>query len=187
MPLKIAGNPLSYSALAVGPGLIVGLVASFLPWRSAAAPAGDVCDIPRQCNADIAAFNASHSAFLFWEGWVFFIAVLAGLALFGLRTFAPRLKTHRPLPFGDATIYVAISVVMLLCALLQLTSGFGRGTAHYETTAGDVYTLGPGYGIFLGFLAATAVSVGSAWLRAAPRQASLPGQAGMGVAGDLTN
>jgi hypothetical protein len=173
MPLNVAGKPLPNGALVAGAGLIVALVDSFLPWRSASIPWGLVCSAVRQCVVETGAFNGSHSALVYWPGWVFFIAVLVGLVLLFLRTFMPQL-TISPMPSTDAPVYAGIGVVMLLCALLRLLTGVGSGTEYYQTTAGGVYTLAPGIGVFIGIIAAAAVGVGGYLMRAEPQPATKP-------------
>jgi hypothetical protein len=120
---------------------------------------------------EAAAFNGSHTALVYWPGWVFLIAALAGLVLLFLRIFVPQATISR-MPSTDAPVYAGIDVVMLLCALLQLLTSVGSPTQHYETTAGGVYTLGPGIGIFIGIVAAVAVGAGGYLMRAGTQPAT---------------
>jgi hypothetical protein len=108
MSVDVAGKRLSYGV--AGAGLIVGFVDAFLPWRSVSIPYGYVCSAIRQCVVETGAFNGSHSAFLYWPGWVFFISVLAGLVLLCLRTFLPHV-TISPMPSTDAPVYTIVAAV----------------------------------------------------------------------------
>jgi hypothetical protein len=171
MSLSVAGKRLSIGDLVLGGGLLVGVVSSLLTWRSAAIPPGYACDIPRQCAAESAAFNDGHGGLVYWPGWVFLAAVIIGLVLLSLRTFLPHVAIS-PMPSTDAPVYAGISAVMLLCALLGLLTGVGGHTEYYETSAGGVYTLGPGIGIFIGIVAAVAVGVGGFLMRAKRHPAS---------------
>lgn len=159
MSPNLAGKSLSKGALVAGAGLIVALVDSFLPWRSASIPWGLTCSAIKQCVVETGAFNGSHSALVYWPGWVFCIAALLGLTLLVLRTFMPRM-TISPMPSTDAPVYAGIAFVMGLCVVLRLLAGVGQVTEYYSTTAGGVYTVGPGIGEFIGIVATAMVGAG---------------------------
>jgi hypothetical protein len=171
MSLNVAGKSLSKSTVVAGAGLIIALVAAFLPWRAASIPWGLSCSAYKQCVAETGAFNANHSALVGWQGWVFLIAALLGAALLALRTFAPQV-TVSPMPATDAPVYAVIAAVLLLMTVLRLLVGVGLGEAYYETAAGGVYTLGPGFGIFVGMVGAAVVGVGSFLMRGIAHPAS---------------
>ncbi len=173
MRMNLAGKSLSKGALVGGVGLIVALVDSFLPWRSASIPWGLVCSAIRQCVVETGAFNGSHSALVYWPGWVFFIAAFLGVVLLFLRTFTPQV-TISPMPSTDAPVYAGTAVVMLLCALLRLLTGVGSVQAYYETAQGGVYTVDPGIGVFIGIIAAAAVGAGAYWMRGERQPATRP-------------
>jgi hypothetical protein len=105
VPLNVAGKQLSNGAIVVAGGLVVALIDTFLPWHSTSVPVAFGVD------------SGSHDALGYWSGWIFFLAILVGIALFVLRTFAPQVSIPA-LPFSDAMIYLGIGIVMLLCALL---------------------------------------------------------------------
>jgi hypothetical protein len=169
MTLSIAGKPVSKGALVVGVGLVVAVVGAVNPWRSVSIPWGLTCSAIRQCVLETGAFNGSHSGLVYWQGWVFFIAALLGLALLWTRTFRPEL-TISPMPSTDAPVYAVIGVVMLLCVALRLFVGVGAQTYTYETAAGGVYILGPGLGLFIGIAAAALVLAGAVLMRPLPQR-----------------
>jgi hypothetical protein len=169
MPVNVAGKPLSNGALAVGGGPIVALVASFLPWHSTSLPAGYICPT---CGPN-SPYIASYSAFGYWPGWVFFIAVLAGIAFFVLRSFVPQV-TIPALPFSDAMIYSGIGVLMLLCALLWLVTGGGYAREYVGLSTQGPIVSSPGFGVFIAIIAAAALSVGGYLMRAEPQPATKP-------------
>jgi hypothetical protein len=90
MSLKVAGKRLSNGDLGVGGGSVVALVGSFLPWHSTSLLNGDVCSDNAACGPGTV-FQASHSAFGYWSGAVFFIALLVGLALDAIRSETERI------------------------------------------------------------------------------------------------
>jgi hypothetical protein len=170
MSLNVAGKSLPKATVVVGAGLIVALVGTFFPWRAASIPPGYGCTAPRQCAAETSAFNAGHSAFVGWQGWVFFIAVILGASLLAIRTFAPQV-TASPMASTDAPDYAVLAAVMLLMGVLVLLVGVGERTEYYETAAGGVYTLGPGLGIFIAMVGAAAVGFGGFLMRGATHPA----------------
>lgn len=161
MPLNVAGRTLSNGALAVAGGLVVGLVDTFLPWHSTTIP------------LVLGTTSGSHDALGYWSGWIFFLAVLVGVALFVLRTFTPQVNIPA-MPFTDAMIYAGIGVVMILCALLWLVTGGGYSGFYdqYASLAG--YSSGPSFGVFLGIIAAAVVAVGGYLARSDPQPATTP-------------
>jgi len=128
--MNVAGKHLSHGALAVAAGLVVGVVDTFLPWHSTTVPTFDGLT------------SGGHDALGYWSGWIFFLAILVGLALFVLRTFVPQVSIPA-LPFTDAMIYVGIGVVMLLCALLWLVTGGGYSGVYAEFSGLAGYSSGP--------------------------------------------
>ncbi len=173
MHLKVAGKSLSNGALVVGGGLLVALVSSFLPWHTTSLPNDYVCSDNTACGPG-SVFQASHDAFGYWSGSVFFIALLVGLALFVLRHFVPQASLP-PFTFSDATIYAVIGVVMALCSVLWLVTG--GGYAVYSALG--PYSSAPGFGAFIGLIAAAAVVVGAYLMRAEPQ----PRESGPALAG----
>src|SRR5580692_4068170 len=99
--------------------------------------------------------SGSHDALGYWSGWIFFLAIPA-------------------LPSTDAMIYLAIGVVMLLCALLWLVTGGGYSGLYdqYATLAG--YSSGPSFGVFIGIIAAAAVAIGGYLAKSDPQPATAP-------------
>jgi hypothetical protein len=158
-----AGRAVSNAKLAVGCGLTVALVASFLPWHQNSIPSGYAC----QACSLYSPYTDSFSAFGYWPGWIFIVAVLAGVVLFALRMFAPRL-TIPPLLVTDAVIYTGIGVVMLLCALLWVVTGAGYAHQYLVLLAQGPLASTPGFGLFIGVIAAAAVGFGGFLMRAEP-------------------
>jgi hypothetical protein len=157
MPLNVAGKPLSNGALAVGGGLIVALVDTFLPWHTTVFP------------TVYGLSSRGQDALGFWSGWLFFLAVLVGIALFVVRNFVPQAGISA-LPFTDAMIYAGLGVVMILCALLWLVTG-GWNSALYAQIANlSGISSGPNFGVFIGIIAAAAVGVGGYLMRAVPHR-----------------
>lgn len=73
MPLNVAGKQMSNGALAVAGGLVVGLVDTFLPWHTTTFP------------TVLGSQSGGHDALGYWSGWVFFLAVIVGIAMFAIR------------------------------------------------------------------------------------------------------
>ncbi len=160
MPLNVAGKQVSNGAVVVAGGLVVGLVDTFLPWHTTTFPAA------------LGGATGGHDALGYWSGWLFFLAVLVGIALFAVRTFVQ--GSIPALPFTDATIYLGVGVVMIVCALLWLVTGGGYGSVYdqYATLAG--YSSGPSIGVFLGVITAAAVGVGGYLMNSDPQPATRP-------------
>jgi hypothetical protein len=151
----VAGRNFTNGDAAIGVGLVVALVAVFLPWYSAS-------------------FNCSGSAFCGglntsvsvgalndWPGWLFFLAVLAGLALFIIRTFVPTI-TLPTMPQPDAILFVGIGIFMAVMALLWLVT-------HSSGSSGPGYSVGPSFGLFIGIIAGVVVAVGGFLKRSDPQ------------------
>jgi amino acid transporter len=163
MALNNAGRPLSNGDLAVGCGFVLALLATFLPWQSTSLPNGYVCSDKAACGPGTV-FQASHNAFGYWPGLIFFIAVLVGLTPFGIRRFVGQV-TLRLFAFSDATIYAAIGMVMALCSVLWLIAGGGY-TSYSSLGA---FSSAPGFGALIAIAAAAVVLVGAFLLRSNPQ------------------
>jgi hypothetical protein len=153
----ISGRHFSNGDAAVGAGLIVAFIAVFLPWYSASTNCNGV--------AGCGGFNFSVSAggLSYWSGWLFFLAVLVGLALFVLRTFVRQVALPT-LPQPDAILYTVIGVFMAVMAILWLLLGSGAGAV-----SGPGYSAGASFGLFVGLVAAIIVAVGGVLKRADPQ------------------
>jgi hypothetical protein len=159
--MNVAGKQLSNGALVVAGGLVVGLVDTFLPWHSTSIPVAFGID------------SGSHDALGYWSGWLFFLAILVGIALFVMRTFVPQVSIPA-LPFTDAMVYAGIGVVMLLCALLWLATGGGYAGLYDQYAAEAGYSSGPSFGVFVGIIAAAAVAIGGYLAKSDPQPATAP-------------
>lgn len=161
MPLNVAGKQVSDGALLVAGGLVVGIVDTFLLWHSTTIPTA------------FGSNSGGHDALGYWSGWIFFLVLLIGVALFVMRTFVPQVAIP-PLPFPDWLIYTEIGVVALLCALLWLATGGGYSGiyAAYSGLAG--YSSGPSFGLFIGIIAAVTVAGGGYLMKADPQPATKP-------------
>jgi hypothetical protein len=161
--VNIAGRRLSNGDAVVGIALIVALIAIFLPWYSATASFGG--------------FNSSVSVggLSYWAGWLYFIAVLAGLLLYVLRTFVPNVAMPA-LPQTDAILYIGTGVFMVVMAIFWLLLGSGTASA-----SGPGFSAGASFGLFIGLIAAVAVAVGGYLKRSDAQPATRPlGSAGGG-------
>jgi hypothetical protein len=153
----ISGRNFSNGDTAVGVGLIVSLIAVFLPWYSVSSNCNGV-------SAGCAAFNysASVGGLSYWTGWFFFLAVLIGLGLFILRTFATQVALPA-LPQSDAMLYTIVGVFMVVMALLWLLLGSGG------VVSGPGFSAGPSFGLFIGIVAAIVVAAGGFLKRSDPQ------------------
>ncbi len=155
----VAGRDFTNGDAAIGVGLIVSLIAVFLPWYSVSANCGGI--------VGCAGFNysASVGALSYWAGWLFFLALLAGIVLFVLRSFAPNVNVPE-LPQTDAMLYTIIGIFMAVMAVLWLLLGSGT------TVSGPGYSAGPSFGLFIGLIAAIVVAVGGYLKRSDPQPAT---------------
>jgi hypothetical protein len=165
MSVNVAGKRLSKGDLAVAGGLVVALVGAFLPWHTTSVFNSYVCGDSAACGPGTI-FQASHNAFGYWSGAVFFVAVLVGLALFVPRHFVSQVTLPR-FTFSDATIYAGVGVVMALCGIVWLVTGGG----YAVLSPLGPFTSAPGVGILVGFVAAAAVLIGAFVLRSEPQPA----------------
>ena len=161
MPLNVAGKQPSNGAILAAGGLVLGLVDTFLPWHTTTFP------------TVLGGASGGHDALGYWSGWLFFLAVLVGIALFAVRTFVPQ-GSIPALPFTDAMIYLGVGVVMLLCALLWLATGGGYGSVYDQYAALAGYASGPSIGVFLGIITAAAVAAGGYLTKSDPQPATRP-------------
>jgi hypothetical protein len=117
--------------------------------------------------------SGGHDALGYWSGWLFFLAVLVGIALFVVRNFVPQAGIPA-LPFTDAMIYAGLGVVMILCALLVLVTGGGNSDLYAQLPLPEGVSWGPNFGVFIGIIAAAALGVGGYLMRAVPQPATKP-------------
>jgi hypothetical protein len=153
----IAGRNYTNGDTAIGVGLIVAFIATFLPWYS----------VSFDCGGSPLCAGISHSASVGalsdWAGWLFFLAVLAGLALFIIRTFVPTV-TLPTMPQPDAILYAGLGIFMAVMALLWLLT-------HSNGASGAGYSYGPSFGLFIGIIAGIVVAVGGYLKRSEPQAA----------------
>jgi hypothetical protein len=154
----ISGRNFSNGDTAVGVGLIVSLIAVFLPWYSASFSCSGIVG----CGG--LGGSSSVGALGDWPGWLFFLGVLAGLALFIIRTFATSV-TVPPLPQTDAMLYAGVGAFTAVMALLWLL-------LHSSGVSGPGYSVGPSFGLFIGLIAAIVVAVGGFLKRSDPQPVS---------------
>jgi hypothetical protein len=160
--MNIAGKKLSNGDMAVGVGLIVGLIAIFLPWYSYSYSSGAIVGITGGFSS-----SASVGGLNYWTGWFFFLFVLIGLALIILRTFVPTVAIPA-LPVDDAVSYMIVGAVMVVMALLWLLLGAPPGFS------GAGYSAGISFGLIIGLIAGVAVLAGGFLKRADPQPATKP-------------
>jgi hypothetical protein len=151
----VGGRNYSNGDTAIGVGLIVALIATFLPWYSASFS----CSGSALCGG--LNTSVSVSALNDWPGWLFFLAVLAGLALFVIRTFVPSV-TLPTMPQPDAIIFASVGIFMAVMALLWLLT-------HNNGVSGPNYSVGPSFGLFIGLIAGIAVAAGGFLKRSDPQ------------------
>ncbi len=156
MPLTVAGRRLSNGALVVGAGLVVGVIDAFLPWHSTTA-------IDRFGTVS----NGFRDALGYWSGWIFFLAALAGVVLFAIR-LSPSV-VRLALPWTDAVIYLAIGMVMCLCAVVWFVSSGGLASTYLAYQFLPGYQSGPSFGVFVGILVGGAIAAGGQLLRGEPQ------------------
>jgi len=159
--MDIAGKKLSNGDIAVAAGLIVALIAIFLPWYGYSYSYSGALGISG------GSFSASVGGLSYWSGWFFFIFTLIGIGLFVMRTFVSTVAMPA-LPVNDAMVYSVIGVLMLVMALLWLIAG-APGSA-----SGPGYSAGLSFGLIIGVVASIAVIVGGFLKRTDPQPAIKP-------------
>ncbi len=152
----VAGRNFSNGDAAIGVGLIVALIAVFLPWYSAS------FNCTGATSFGCGAFNTSVGALSGWAGWLFFIAVLVGLALFVLRTFVPTVQLPT-MPQPDAVLFLILGIFLAVMAVLYLVTYGGA------SGSGPGYSVGPSFGLFIGLIAGIIVAVGGFLKRSEPQ------------------
>jgi hypothetical protein len=162
VPLNVAGKQVSDGALLVAGGAVVGIVDTFLPWHSTTIPTSFLTTTYA---------SGGHDALGYWSGWIFFLVLLVGIALFVMRTFVPQVAIPA-LPFPDWLIYTEIGVVALLCALLWLATGGGYSDFYAQYSALPGYSSGPSFGLFIGIIAAVTVAAGGYLTKSEPQPAT---------------
>ena len=160
--MNIAGKRLSNGDMTVGIGLIVGLIAIFLPWYGYSYSTSGITGITGGFSS-----SASVGGLNYWTGWFFFLFVLIGLALIILRTFAPSVAIPA-LPVNDAMTYMIVGAVMVVMALLWLLLG---APASFS---GPGYSAGISFGLIIGLIAGVAVLAGGYLKRSDPQPATKP-------------
>jgi len=160
--MDIAGKKLSNGDIVVGAGLIIGLIALFLPWYSYSSSDNGIAGVTGGFS-----YSGSVSGLNYWTGWFFFLAVLVGLALIILRTFVPSVAIPA-LPLNDSMTYIVVGAVMAVAALLWLVIG---APASFS---GPGYSAGVSFGLFIGLITGIAVAVGGYLKRSDPQPATKP-------------
>jgi hypothetical protein len=160
--MNIAGKKLSNGDIVVGAGLIIGLIALFLPWYSYSSSDNGIAGVTGGFS-----YSGSVSGLNYWTGWFFFLAVLIGLALIILRTFVPTVAIPA-LPLNDSMTYIVLGAVMAVAALLWLVIG---APASFS---GPGYSAGVSFGLFIGLITGIAVAVGGYLKRSDPQPATKP-------------
>lgn len=130
--MNIAGKKLSNGDVAIAAGLIVGFIATFLPWYSVS------YSYSGTGLGSIGNFSDSVGALSGWSGWLFFLVVLIGIALFVLRTFLATVALPA-MPLDDAMLYLIVGIAMVVTALLYLLTYGASGAS------------GPGYSVGVSF------------------------------------
>jgi hypothetical protein len=160
--MNIGGKKVSNGDVVVGAGLIVGLIALFLPWYGYSYSTGSIAGVTSGFSD-----SGSVGGLNYWTGWFFFLFVLIGLALIILRTFAPTVAIPA-LPLNDSMTYIVIGAVMAVAALLWLIIG---APASFS---GPGYSEGVSFGLFVGLICGIAVAVGGYLKRSDPQPATKP-------------
>jgi hypothetical protein len=160
--MNIAGKKLSNGDMAVGVGLIVGLIALFLPWYGYSESFSGIAGITNGFSS-----SGSVGGLSYWTGWFFFLFVLVGLALIILRTFVPSVAIPA-LPLNDAMTYMVVGGVMVVMALLFLLIG---APASYSAAG---FSAGISFGLIIGLIAGVAVLAGGFLKRSDPQPATKP-------------
>ena len=160
--MNIAGKKLSNGDLTVGVGLIIGLIALFLPWYSYTSSDNGIAGVTAGFS-----YSGSVGGLNYWTGWFFFLFVLIGLALIILRTFVPSVAIPA-LPLNDSMTYIVCGAVMVVAALLWLVIG---APGSYS---GPGFSAGVSFGLFIGLIAGIAVAAGGYLKRTDPQPATKP-------------
>lgn len=150
----IGGRKLGNGDTLIGGALVVALISVFLPWYSYSSNCGGL-NVPG-CGGSV-----SFTAFNYWTGWFFFLAILAGLAFFIVRIFVPTV-TLPEMPQPDAVLYMAVGGFMLLMALLWLLIG------SPASFSGPGFSAGVSFGLFIGLIASAGVVAGGFMKRSEP-------------------
>ena len=103
--------------------------------------------LERRHSGDDLGGSGSVGGLNYWTGWFFFLAVLVGLALIILRTFAPTVAIPA-LPINDAVTYMVVGGVMVVMALLWL--GPRRPSVVFRQAG---FSAGVSFGLFIGLIA----------------------------------
>jgi hypothetical protein len=165
MPANIGGKTYSNGQLLIGGGLILSLINWFIPWWWGYSSSYQGA---AQFGISGGSYSGGTNGFGLWSGILGFIVLLALIALFAIRTFAPNVLPA--LPVADWMIYTVGGVFIALMTVLFLTY------------AGGVSYSGPGYnfssgisiGFFVGIVLALAVAVGGWLTKTEPQPATAP-------------
>ncbi len=161
MPTQIGGRTWSNTDLILGGGLVVALINWFIPWWW-------TFSFTYTGITGVAGLSDSGGASGFSDGWgiLGFIVLLALIALFAVRVFAPNVLP--PLPVADWTLYAGGGAFLVLMAVLFLTYAGGANDS------GPGYHEGISIGFFLGLLTAVVVAVGGYMKKSEPQPATQP-------------
>jgi hypothetical protein len=160
--MNIAGKKLSNGDLAIAGGLIVALIAIFLPWYSYSYSITGVPGVTGGFSS-----SASVGGLSYWSGWFFFIFTLIGIGLFVMRTFVPTVAMPA-LPVNDAMVYSVIGALMVVMALLWLIAGAPG------SVSGPGYSAGLSFGLIIGIVGSAAVIAGGFLKRSDPQPVTKP-------------
>ncbi|HZU76067.1 MAG TPA: hypothetical protein VFA70_04835 [Dehalococcoidia bacterium] len=154
--VNIGGRAFSNGDLAVGIGLIIGIISAFLPWYSVSVsgPGG---------------LSVSDGAFVYWAGWLFFIAALVGLIFWIMRSFVAQVSMPQ-LPATDAVLYLVVGILMIVLALIWWLAAGGTSTS----INGAGVSAGVSWGLWLGLIAGIVTAVGGFLKRQDPQPATRP-------------
>lgn len=164
MPTQIGGRTWSNTDLILGGGLVVALINWFIPWWYTSSASCSGCGLG---NYNV---SAGISGFGLWSGILGFIVLLALIALFAVRVFAPNVLP--PLPVADWMLYAGGGVFLVLMAVIFLT--YAAGTGGSVSGAGYSYSSGISIGFFLGLLTGVVVAVGGYMRKSEPQPATQP-------------
>ena len=135
----------------VGIGVLVALIAMFLPWYSVSINTSGVSGVSG------VELSSSVDGFHNW-GILSFIAILAVGGLFALRTFGS--SNQAALPVEDWLAYaIGGGVIVLGAVIFWLETGGGESNAYASA--------GPDFGLFIAIAAGIAVAAGGIMLKSA--------------------